>query len=74
MTDRTEDAKGEEARAKTISERARELLTRKRAMTYEAIAAKLREEYGSRTQKASVQWYATQLRKEGVEPNIKRPG
>lgn len=56
--------------SKTVGGRVRQLLTGKRAMTYRAIAQKVRREMHSHTTPDAVAWYASRLRAEGVSPNV----
>ena len=54
-------------RTKTVGGRVAELLRRKRPMSYDAIASKVREETGSHTTARSVASIASSLRAAGVD-------
>lgn len=60
-------------KATNIGERVRELLQRKRPLTYAQIIDTVKAEFPKAcTSKESVQWYASRLRRvDGVEPNVR---
>lgn len=57
----------------TIGDTVRNLLSRKRPLTYDQILAAVKEKHpNAATSKDSVQWYASQMRRDGLgEPNVK---
>jgi len=56
----------------TIGETVRQLLSRKRPMTYDQIIETVKAKHpGAATSKDSVQWYASRMRADGQEPNVK---
>jgi len=59
----------------TIGETVRHLLARKRPLTYTQIIEAVKEKHpGAATSRDSVQWYASRMRAEGLEPNVKLAG
>jgi len=57
----------------TIKHDVAQLLQRKRALTYPQIVEKVREKHpDADTSVKSVAWYASRLRAEGVDVNVKR--
>jgi hypothetical protein len=58
---------------KTIKQDTIALLTRKRPLTYEAIVGEIQKRHpGAQTTVKTVQWYASRLRADGQEVNVKR--
>jgi hypothetical protein len=56
----------------TIGDTVRNLLSRKRPLTYDQILETVKERHpGAATSKDSVQWYASRMRAEGLEPHVK---
>lgn len=56
----------------TIGETVRQLLSRKRPLTYDQIIETVKSKHpGAATSKDSVQWYASRMRADGQEPNVK---
>jgi hypothetical protein len=58
---------------RTIKEDTIALLTRKRPMTYQAMVQAIQKKHPEcSTSVATVQWYASRLRAQGVTVNVKR--
>jgi hypothetical protein len=58
---------------RTIKQDTIALLTRKRPMTYEAMVSELQKRHPDcSTSVKTVQWYASRLRADGTEVNVKR--
>lgn len=56
---------------RTIKEEVRQLCNRKRALTYEKMVSIIRERHPeANTTVKTVQWYASKLRRSGVEVHI----
>lgn len=56
----------------TIGETVKTLLSRKRPLTYDQIIETVKAKHpGAATSKDSVQWYASRMRADGQEPNVK---
>jgi hypothetical protein len=56
----------------TIGETVRQLLSRKRPLTYDQIIDAVKTKHpGAATSKDSVQWYASRMRADGQEPNVR---